>query len=148
MAQPPGFFAFESVEDAVRQIRHALAVTALPAAYSQFHLAPFQIQRFKTEIREIYAKHAEPFSDAGWQLDDLDIRLARHHDIRAGFNSYRASLFQFAALLENPLPNIGGPGIEDALDAAALQQTGDPAQPRAESNGLRRMVRNVLGRLG
>jgi len=149
MAQPPGFFAFDSVEEAVGQIRHALQVTALPAAYSQFHLASFQTERFKTEIRDLYARHAEPFSDSGWQLDDLDIRLARHHDIRAGSNSYRASLYQFAALLENPLPDASGPGIEDTLDAAALKQTDTPApQSRADSNGLRRVMRNVLGRLG
>jgi len=52
-------------------------------------------------------------------------------------------------LLDNPLPDASGPGIEDALDAAALKQTDNPAmQPRAESNGLRRVMRNVLGRLG
>jgi hypothetical protein len=149
LAQPPGFFAFETVEEAARQVRRALAIDPLPASYSQFHLTSFQIERFKKEIRDLYARHGESFVDGGWQLDDLDIRLARHHDVRAGSNSYRASLNQFASLLEKPLPGIAGPGIEEALDMMAFAEADDPTvQPRADNGGLRQVVRNVLGRLG
>lgn len=148
MARPPGFFSYDSVDEAVRQIRRALTVRPLPSTYSQFHLAPFQTERFKAEIQALYARHGQAFCDTGWQLDDLDIRLARHHDIRAGSNSYRASLHQFTSLLEKPLPDINGPAIEEALDARAVQERDVAIQPKAESNGLRRVMRNMLGRLG
>jgi hypothetical protein len=149
LAKPPGFFAFETVEEAARNVRRALMVGPLSASYSQFHLAPFQVERFKSEIRELYARNGETFLDGGWQVEDLDIRLARHHDIRAGSNSYRASLFQFASLLEKPIPDTTGPAIEEILDAAALVEVDDPAlSPQVENGALRRVMRNVLGRLG
>jgi len=149
LAQPPGFFAFESIQEAACQVHRALAIGALPDVYSQFHLAPFQIERFKNEIRDLYIRRGETFLDGGWRLDDMDIRLARHHDVRAGSNSYRASLNQFTSLLEKPLPQIAGAGIEEALDAVALAETDDPTiQPRTDNGGLRRAMRHMLGRLG
>lgn len=149
MAQSPGFFSFGSVEEASRQIQHALGVQTLPPAYSEFHLASFQLERFKMEIRKLYDDRACPFSENGWQLEDLDIRLARHHGLGAGMNSYKASLSQLAALLSKPLPDINGPKIEEMLDDRALGESDlglwAPAAV-APAGGLRRVIKSMLGR--
>jgi len=152
LAQPPGFFAFDTVAAAASQLRLALNAPALPASYSAFHLASFQIGRFQIEIRKLYERLKESFVDGGWELDSLDMRLARHHDARAGINSYTASLYQFASLLAKPLPDVNGPQIEMSLDAAACREADNAQVVRevaaAEGGALRRMVRaarNVMG---
>jgi hypothetical protein len=146
MAHPPGFFSFDTTVQAVAQLRKALKAPALPMRYSESHLAPFQIARFQQEIQKLYARLGLPFIEGGWELDDMDIRLARHHGIRAGANSYRASLYQFAGLLAKPLPDITGPRIEEALDPHALEEAEGSVPSPPSRGGLRRMVRTVLGR--
>jgi hypothetical protein len=44
---------------------------------------------------------------------------------------------------------MSGPAIEESLDAMALQVSDNPrTRPRAESGGLRRAMRTMLGRKG
>jgi hypothetical protein len=152
LAQPPGFFAFDTAADAASQLRHALAAPALPASYSMYHLAPFQIDRFKIEIRKLYQRLGQEFVDDGWELDSLDLRLARHHDIRAGTNSYGASLYQFASVLAKPLPDVSGPQIETALDVAARREADSAKVTRemmaAEGGVLRRVMRAARNAMG
>jgi hypothetical protein len=152
LAQPPGFFAFDTVAAAASQLRLALDAPALPASYSAFHLASFQVERFKTEIRKLYERLRENFAEGGWELDSLDLRLACHHDARAGTNSYGASLYQFASLLAKPLPDVTGPQIEMSLNAAACREADSALVVRemaaAKGGALRRMVRAARYAMG
>jgi hypothetical protein len=145
LACEPGFFAFQDCKQASERIRRAISNRApLPAAYSQFHLARFQTVRFKDEIEKLYVKLGEFFVDGGWFLTNLDVRLARHHDSRAGTNSSRSSLFQLATMLVRPLPTTLRNEVEADIDNLALLQSDSPAVVReAEAAARRRKHREL-----
>jgi hypothetical protein len=126
LRQPPGFFAFDNAKQAAAAVRQVVeAGVPLQPAYSTFHLAQFQIPRFKDEIRSLYAHLAIDFADDGWFLDNLDLRLARHHVHNAGTNAARASLLQLAHQLRDSFPPEIAGDAEIALDAYALKQRDD-----------------------
>ncbi|HWY61207.1 MAG TPA: hypothetical protein VNW15_04845 [Rhizomicrobium sp.] len=126
LRQPPGFFSFKDANQAAAAVRRAVeASTSLPPVYSEFHLASFQIPRLKQEIQKLYAHLGIGYVDAGWFLDNLDLRLARHHVGNAGTNAARASLLQLTKQLIQPFPSDIAGDAELALDAYTICQSDD-----------------------
>lgn len=139
LADAPGFFPFSSPDEAPALIQRVLANAGpLPKEYRQFHLATFQIERFKDELKKLYARLEEPFVDGGWFLADLDVRLARHHDRMAGTNTSKASLFQLAKALNETLPAELGDDPEAGIDQLCPLPPDDPAVERERNDAARR----------
>jgi hypothetical protein len=144
LRKQPGLFTFDDAKNAATAVRLAAENRyPLPAAYSEFHLAEFQISRFKNEIQALYAHLGTDFTDKGWFLNNLDLRLARHHVHNAGTNAAHASLLQLARQLRQPFPPEIAGDAELALDAYALLQPDDHrvAREAAIGQGLRPLRR-------
>jgi hypothetical protein len=173
LAKAPGFFSFESATEAQELVRQVAGhksplpahTSPLPAAYKEFHLARHQVGRFAEKIRDLYAHLGLPLVEGKWFLANLDMRLARHHDRRAGTNSSRASLYQLGKTLALPLPSDLGDDPELDIDKAALVQPDEPAVERERraaqrtenmqrlrnlyrDGGLRSVARSGARRLG
>lgn len=147
LRRPPGFFAYRDVTEAPDLIADALAVRDLPAAYADYHLARCQTERFKQEVAKFYADKNEPFVDGGWHLENMDIRLARHHfgdGEFIGANSFGSSLFQFAGMLRHVPLRVASQDPEWELEPWALQQPGAPVAREIRINKARWKV----GKLG
>jgi len=62
--------------------------------------------KLKGMFREFYESRNLPFTDAGWNLHNLDYRIARHHGISIGSNRIPMNVEKFIEILNSPLDQI------------------------------------------
>lgn len=64
------------------------------------------MSRLKLMFKDFYDSHNQPFTDSGWNLHNLDYRIARHHGMSIGSNKISMDIDKFIDILNGPLERI------------------------------------------
>ena len=121
LKRPPGFYAYQTPEEGARAVLTALQrplTKEEEAQYASQFLARHAIPPFKEELKKLFAHLSLAWSDTGWILSDLDIRLGRHHTGEFSPDTLIMTVPEFVtALIEGTnLPPLDVPDFERALD--------------------------------
>jgi hypothetical protein len=144
LRHPPHFYEAPTYDAFPRQIRRALTDLERDEPRDTDSVRRHFVAASTT--RELRRQLHERFPDAGfaapdgWFVDDLDIRLGRHHGISVGANDVGASISQLIeAMGSDPFPLNSARSIADP-EIALAHQTSEAPQP-ASSTWLASVLR-------
>lgn len=117
MKQAPGFYPYSTIEEAAKSILHILDTeidgNALKS-YADYHLTYKNTEKLKSEIKTVCESMGINLTDDNWILNNLDIRLARHHITLESRNTLNESLAEFVMKLKNtPRESFASLNLED-----------------------------------